>query len=169
MIYVRKLKKKCMIRGCGNTESFALTRSSSETGNVYICASCLAEGLSQVDEARKKFNAAEKVKKVSSPAPLFYHPELKVPAMNVQEAPFVMPSEVVVEENLEAGQAEAAEETVYEVVDVNSVDGAYKEQSGGASDAIDEEKKHAGFICTECGRGFDTLKGLNAHAKVHKE
>lgn len=160
MIYAKKLKKKCMIRGCGNTETFALSRSGSEFGNVFICASCLAEGLSQVDEARKDFDEKEKNKasKPSSPAPLFYHPENHV-IKTIEQSPEPI-------ENV----------SVDEVVD--EVDKSVYEVSDEVSTAVDEvtddierdsKKKATGFICVECGREFDTLKGLNMHANVHKE
>jgi hypothetical protein len=164
MIYAKKLKKKCMVRGCGNTETFALSRSGSEFGNVFICASCLAEGLSQVDEARKDFDEKEKMKSskpLSAPAPLFYHPENHV-TKTIEQSP--EPPEPI--ENA----------LVDEVVD--EVDKSVDEASDEASTAVDEvtddidrdsKKKATGFICVECGREFDTLKGLNMHANVHKE
>ena len=164
MIYAKKLKKKCMVRGCGNTETFALSRSGSEFGNVFICASCLAEGLSQVDEARKDFEEKEKKKasKPSSPAPLFYHPENHV-TKTIEQSPEPI-------ENV------AVDEAVDEVVDEadKSVDEASDEVSTAVDEVTDDierdsKKKATGFICVECGREFDTLKGLNMHANVHKE
>ena len=129
MIYARKLKKKCMVRGCSNIESFALSRSGSEIGNVFICASCMAEGLSNVDECRREYEAREarKLESPSAPPPLFYHP----PVINI------IP---VVEEATEEATEEAQEE---------------------------QKKDTSKFICVECGKEFDTLKGLNMHAKVH--
>lgn len=178
MIYAKKIKKKCMIRGCGNTETFALSRSGSEFGNVFICASCLAEGLSQVDEARKDFDEKEKMKAskpLSAPAPLFYHPEKVVKV--VQEEP-VKVAEVIVEEvteEISEAEKDIKVESVDEVVD--KVDKSVDEASDEVSTAVDEvtddierdsKKKATGFICVECGREFDTLKGLNMHANVHK-
>ena len=144
MIYAKKLKKKCMIRGCGNTESFALSKSLSDIGNVLICASCLAEALSQVDEARKDFDEAivEKVKKPSAPPPLFYHPTVIKPII----------------------EADVASEEVAESVDgVDTVDDI-TEDSTKPSEPSEEQPQ---FICAECGKAFGTLKGLNMHAKVH--
>lgn len=168
MIYAKKIKKKCMIRGCGNTETFALSRSGSEFGNVFICASCLAEGLSQVDEARKDFDEKEKKKasKPSAPAPLFYHPENHV-IKTIEQSPELIENVAV---------DDVVDEVVYEVD--KSVDEASDEASEEVSTAVDEvtddieresKKKTTGFICVECGREFDTLKGLNMHANVHKE
>ena len=169
MIYAKKLKKKCMVRGCGNIETFALSRSGSEFGNVFICASCLAEGLSQVDEARKDFDEKEKMKAskpLSAPAPLFYHPENHV-IKTIEQSPEPI-------ENVSVD--EVVDEAVDEVVD--DVDKSVDEASDEASTAVDEvtddierdsKKKATGFICVECGREFDTLKGLNMHANVHKE
>lgn len=164
MIYAKKLKKKCMIRGCGNTESFALSKSLSDIGNVFICASCLAEGLSQVDEARKDFDEAmvEKVKKSSAPPPLFYHPTVIKPIIEADAA-----SEEVTE-SVDGAVDDMVDGAVDEVE--NAVDGedtvvdAVAEDSAESSEPSEEQPQ---FICAVCGKAFGTLKGLNMHAKVH--
>ena len=133
---VVKLKKKCMIRGCNNTESFAISNSASEIGNVWICAGCLAQALSGVDESRKDYDEKQQAKKVIAEKPLFYHPELVRKQM--EEAA-----------KTEEAHAEEAEELV-----VNDA----------AEEAEEGSEKH---MCVECGKEFDTLKGLKAHSKVH--
>jgi hypothetical protein len=158
MIYARKLKKKCMVRGCSNIESFALSRSGSEIGNVFICASCMAEGLSNVDECRREFDEreAKKLLSPSEPAPLFYHP----PVINV------IP---VMEEKEPCEESTAAEKDIkVESVD-EVVDEASEEVQEEVPEEVQEEQKKdtSKFICVECGKEFDTLKGLNMHAKVH--
>lgn len=166
MIYAKKLKKKCMVRGCGNIESFALTKSLSDIGNVFICASCLAEGLSQVDEARKNFDEtrADKPEKASAPPPLFYHPTVIKPIIEADTA-----SEEVAE-----SVDDVVDDMVDDVVDEveNAVDGEdtvndIAEDSVEPSEPSEPSEEQPQFICAVCGKAFGTLKGLNMHAKVH--
>ncbi len=143
-MYARKVKKICSVRGCKNTESFAIAKTRSEIGNVIICASCLAEALSSVDECRKEYD--EKVKAVvsSAPAELFYHPEK---------------AKAVVDAGDDA--VDDVENEVYEAVD----DVEPAEESSEA-----EEPYAEGFICPECGKVFASEKSLKAHvARAHKE
>ena len=163
MIYARKLKKKCMVRGCSNIESFALSRSGSEIGNVFICASCMAEGLSNVDECRREFDEreAKKLLSPSEPAPLFYHPPV-INAIPVMEEKETHEENSAVEEKASVSEdsAQHIEEAQEEVPE---------EVPEEAPEEVQEEQKKdtSKFICVECGKEFDTLKGLNMHAKVH--
>lgn len=149
-MYARKVKKICSVRGCKNTESFAIAKTRSEIGNVIICASCLAEALSSVDECRKEYD--EKVKAVvsSAPAELFYHPEK---AKAVSEA-----ADEVVNE---------AENEVYEAVD----DAEAAEEGLEVNEAEETDvPKTEEFICPVCGKVFASEKSLKAHiARAHKE
>ena len=142
MGYARKIKKKCSVRGCKNVESFAIAKTKSELGNVIICASCLAEALSSVDECRVEYDKKQ-AKKLEGPAPLFYHPEVK--------------------DNKEAPVDEAVDEAE------NEVDGM--EATEENSDIDEAEATEArGFICPECGKVFASEKSLKAHiSRAHKE
>jgi hypothetical protein len=135
MIYAKKLKKKCMVRGCGNTETFALSRSGSEFGNVFICASCLAEALSGVDEARKAYAERNQANKVSSPPPLFYNP--------------------------------VVEKAVEEPAEIEEVEPEANEEVSEVEETAEEPSEKC--ICTECGKEFDTEKGLNMHKRIHEK
>lgn len=129
---VVRLRKKCMIYGCGNVETFAISKSASGIGNVFICENCLKEALEGIGEARERYAKKVEEQKVRAEKPLFYHPEL-------------------------------IKKEVTEVVD-EKVDEVEK--------AVDEEEviKETKCICTECGKEFDTAKGLVSHiARVHKE
>lgn len=110
---VVRLRKKCMVRGCGNLETYAISRGWSEIGNVFICERCLKDALDKVVEARKKKEQT----------------------------------------------AKAVDEKVDEI-----------EKSVDADETVEDVITETKCICTECGKEFDTVKGLTSHiARVHKE
>lgn len=110
---VVRLRKKCMVRGCGNLETYAISRGWSEIGNVFICENCLKDALEGIAEARKKKEQT----------------------------------------------AKAVDEKVDEI-----------EKSVDDDETVEEVITETKCICTECGKEFDTVKGLNAHiSRAHKE
>ena len=139
-MFIRQVKKKCGVRGCRNIETFAIARTKGELGNVFICASCLAEALSGVDEARKAYAERHQANKVSTPPPLFYNP---VVAVEESAAAIEEPDEI----------EEAEPETNEEVSEVEET----------------AEEPSEKCICTECGKEFDTEKGLNMHKRIHEK
>lgn len=73
---VKKVNRLCTVKGCKNTASYAISRSS-EYGGIIICKSCLEEAVKAVSIAEEK--GLSKVNtnavKEKSTAALFYHPE----------------------------------------------------------------------------------------------
>lgn len=151
-MYIRQVKKKCGVRGCANTETFAIAKTRSEIGNIYICASCLAEALSGVDEARKAHAERQKLIANSKPPALFFS---AVPKAEVLAA---------VEEESEAVD-EVADEAEKAVDEENS-DAEPEEAEGGEED---EEVLSENLVCEICGKEFKTQRGLKAHMKVHEK
>ncbi len=145
MIYAKKVKKKCSVTGCKCLESFAISRSRSETGLINICASCLAEALSRVDECRKEYELqAEKNVIPALPTQLFYHPPIPPIIDNTDESA----------SEGEEVTAEGASDTA---------------DTSDTSDTADTSEA-ALFVCEKCGKGFETLRGLNSHySRVHGE
>ena len=50
-MYTRKIKRKCGVRGCRNTVSYALSKTREMGNSVIICADCLKASLEAVEEA----------------------------------------------------------------------------------------------------------------------
>ena len=73
---VKKVNRLCTVKGCKNTASYAISRSS-EYGGIIICRDCLSGALEAVSIAEEK--GLSKVNtnavKEKSTAALFYHPE----------------------------------------------------------------------------------------------
>ena len=73
---VKKVNRLCTVKGCKNTASYAISRSS-EYGGIIICKDCLSEALEAVllaeEKGLSKLNTNTAREK--STAALFYHPE----------------------------------------------------------------------------------------------
>lgn len=70
MMYARKVRRKCDVRGCRNIDCFAISKSREPGNSIIICKSCLIEGA----EAVEKVGSETVLKKVtaSEPPPLFF-------------------------------------------------------------------------------------------------
>ena len=106
---IKRVKRKCSVRGCKNTDCFAISNTNEVGNSVIICASCLKEGAKAVD------GYVPEPKKPHTPPPaLFYN----VPAVNEDVAEEV--AEAVEETELTVEEVEeATEATTEEVVDSN--------------------------------------------------
>ena len=49
-MYVKKLKRKCSVRGCKNTDTFAISLTREVGNTVIICKSCLGKALGAIDD-----------------------------------------------------------------------------------------------------------------------
>lgn len=50
MMYVKKIKRKCGVRGCKNTESYAISKSREMGNSIIACKECLEEALKTIEE-----------------------------------------------------------------------------------------------------------------------
>lgn len=85
-MYVRKVKRKCGVRGCKSIDSFAISETRESGNSVIICRNCLKNGL----EAVEKSNIPESAhKEATQIPPLFFNDEafdVNVPEENENEA-----------------------------------------------------------------------------------
>jgi hypothetical protein len=49
-MYVKKLKRKCSVRGCKCTDTFAISLTREVGNTVIICKSCLGKALGAIDD-----------------------------------------------------------------------------------------------------------------------
>lgn len=52
-MYVKKIKRKCGVRGCKNTESYAISKSREMGNSIIACKECLMEALAIIEEQNK--------------------------------------------------------------------------------------------------------------------
>ena len=51
---VKKVRRKCNVRGCKNTESYAVSRTREFGNSIIVCKSCLASALGAIDATEPK-------------------------------------------------------------------------------------------------------------------
>ena len=78
-MYIKRIKRKCGVRGCKNTDVFALSKSREMGNSVIICKACLKDALTSTD------NYVEPIKVKREVTSLFYHPELEVTPSSVTD------------------------------------------------------------------------------------
>ena len=81
---VKKIKRKCGVRGCKNTASFIISKTREMGGSVIMCRDCMEEAL----KSTEGYVEPEKVKK--PPKPLFPHAKGEVTlssAMDIEPEP----------------------------------------------------------------------------------
>lgn len=103
-MYVKKIKRICSVRGCKNTEVYALSKSRDMGNSVIICKDCLKDALASIE------NYVEPVKVKKERTSLFYHPELEVTVPSVAETEPEPPE--VIEEAPEDADITVTEDTV---------------------------------------------------------
>lgn len=54
---VKKVRRRCGIRGCRNTESYALVKGREHGGSVIICADCIKDAYHTIIELEQKENS----------------------------------------------------------------------------------------------------------------
>ena len=70
-MYVRKIKRKCEVRGCKHTESYAISKSREAGNSIIVCRECLIEALNTIDEQNKPVEPIPEVKEeVNEPIPV---------------------------------------------------------------------------------------------------
>ena len=78
-MYVKKIKRICGVRGCKNTEVFAISKTKEMGNSVIICKDCLKDALASIE------NYVEPVVVKKERTSLFYHPELEVTPSSVAD------------------------------------------------------------------------------------
>ena len=66
----KKVKRMCSVKGCHNTDTYAITRTK-EYGGVIICEKCLKDAALAIENG----GTAAEVKESKADVPLFHHPE----------------------------------------------------------------------------------------------
>lgn len=73
-MYLRRVKRKCSVRGCKNTDCLAISKTHEIGNTVIICRDCLADGLKSADELKPDEKTNVRRESTEAP-PLFFHPE----------------------------------------------------------------------------------------------
>ena len=140
-MYIKQVKRKCGVRGCKNTDCFSISRTREMGNSVIICKSCLAEALDDVKDIPVMTKSNDK-KKNNTPPPLFFN----AVALNLTEK---TPDQAEPEERKEQETGETEQKSEYT-----------KEEF--------EPEEPTEYVCPNCGRKFDSQRGLTVHSKTCK-
>lgn len=72
-MYAKKVRRKCGVRGCRNTDSYSISYTREAGNTVIICPQCLKQALELV--GNQTGNTAKQASRKTEIKPLFYHPE----------------------------------------------------------------------------------------------
>lgn len=152
-MYVRRVKRKCGVRGCKNTNSFAISLTREPGNSIIICQDCLREGAKAVGtmkpNQKKNFSTSEEAK---IPALFFGSNEndgLKADIATFDETPLLNDDE----QDEGSGSAPVDDETTPD------------KGQGETTPPADVTE----FKCPICGRTFDNERGLKTHMRQCKQ
>lgn len=74
-MYLKRVKRKCSIRGCKNTDCFAISRTREVGNTVIACKECLKQALDDIESIPAE--AKSNISKAGEPVipPLFLMPK----------------------------------------------------------------------------------------------
>ena len=75
-MYVKKLKRKCGVKGCKNTESYAISKSREMGNSIIACKECLVEALATIEEQNKPIKEVKPVSTSLTEASKLFDTEL---------------------------------------------------------------------------------------------
>lgn len=155
-MYVKKLKRKCSVRGCKNTDTYAISLSREVGNTVIICKSCLGKALGAIDNIPPE----PEVRTSPSEAPaLFFN----------ANARGIKPSEAVLTEPSEPEPE--TPETCEAPADPEPNDAAPNDVTDTEDDTDTAlSMPESDFVCPFCGQVCKTEQGLQRHIDAkHKD
>lgn len=151
-MFVRQVKRKCSVRGCKCTDSFAISRTREIGNTVIICKSCLGKALGAIDEIDPSTKSnIPKAERTEAPALFFNAAALGIPTEPVLD------DEPVLEQDLEQEQEAVSDDVDSIPDDVDSV-----------PDDVDDVPASTDYTCPRCGKVFNSEKGLKSHLRYCK-
>ena len=105
-MFVKRIKRVCGVRGCKNTDVFAISKSKDMGNSVIACKDCLKEALASIE------TYVEPPKVIREIKPLFYHPETKDEVTLSSVTDIEPKPQEVIEEETEEFPISVAEDTV---------------------------------------------------------
>ena len=58
-MYVKKIRRKCGVRGCKNIESYAISKGREMGNSIIACKECIMEALAVIEEQNKPVTIEE--------------------------------------------------------------------------------------------------------------
>ena len=145
-MFTKQVKRKCGVRGCKNTECFAISRTREVGNSIIICESCLGESLRAIGEIDPKTKSNTPAIDNATAPPLFFNEK----ALGTESV------ETKVDDVSPVTPESGQENITPPADDKTDTDGTtYPE---GATE----------FKCPNCSKEFDNEKGLKTHIRYCK-
>lgn len=158
-MFVKRVKRKCNVRGCKCTDCFAISRTREVGNTVIICKSCLSDALGVVDEmgpeVKSNIPATENIPYSS----IFFN--AKALGTTAQTVDDVSSSGKNEQETADRGQAESTPDTPV-AEDVATTDTTTETEAPTETETPEDATR---FACPVCGKEFDSERGLKTHAR----
>lgn len=178
-MYAKRLKRKCSVRGCKNTDTFAISRTRELGGSVIICKSCLGKALGVIDDINPETGSNIKVTTGGEAPELFFNAKalgktkandgLSADVATVDETPT---APTVTEPQPEETPTPVEPIAPEEQTEPEAPEEQTEPEAPEASTPTEEQtatNETSGFVCPNCGRSFDTEQGLKTHLRFCKE
>ena len=192
-MYVRKLKRKCSVRGCKCTDTYAISLTREVGNTVIICKSCLGKALGAIDEVNPDTRSNIPVAENNPSPPLFFNAVAL--GLNKEAEPIINeepdgsdvtppvtpeqtddettpPTDNVVpdvppasDEGAGTGEVTPPADPVTPPASPEDVTGDNPENTNNSTEPENPNPENKPFVCPHCGRGFDSDKGLIAHLR----
>ncbi len=170
-MFVRQVKRKCNVRGCKNTDCFAISRTREIGNTVIACKSCLGEAFGAIDEIDPKTKSnIPPVSKTAAPS-LFFNAKALGAEVKVENT---TPPADEQENTTSPADVEGKEAEQLEGVDPADDSTDADDTTPPATDAEDSTgdvtppAEDTAFKCPICGKEFDSEKGLKTHLRYCK-
>lgn len=162
-MYAKRLKRKCSVRGCKNTDTFAISRTRELGGSVIICKSCLGKALGVIDDINPETGSNIEVTTGGEAPKLFFNAKAlgKTKADDDLSADVATVDETPTAPTVTEPQPEETPTPVEPIAPEDPATAAPEEQTA--------TNETSGFVCPNCGRSFDTEQGLKTHLRFCKE
>lgn len=162
-MYAKRLKRKCSVRGCKNTDTFAISRTRELGGSVIICKSCLGKALGVIDDINPETGSNIEVTTGGEAPKLFFNAKAlgKTKADDDLSADVATVDETPTAPTVTEPQPEETPTPVEPIAPEDPATAVPEEQTA--------TNETSGFVCPNCGRSFDTEQGLKTHLRFCKE
>ena len=155
-MFVRQVKRKCSVRGCKNTECFAISKVREVGNTVIICKNCLSDALGAIDEIDPKTKSNIPSLDNTEAPPLFFNAKALgtgATETNVDDASAATPENGQENTTLPVDTEDITEETNTPVDDNTD------------EDVTNPTEYAADFMCPNCSKEFDSERGLKTHLR----
>lgn len=136
-MFIKKIKRRCDVKGCKNTDTFCISRSSEIGNSVIICRNCLSEALKAAETYIEPEKAA-----MSNPPELFFGTAAGITFENETIAEETNTEKAEIDEAVDTGEAD--EESITQDTDeMSNAENNINEQPSDAdlnNEMLGEEK-----------------------------